>query len=70
MLKTFAKLRRAPYRVREKLTAVITIAVVVCITVVWFFFFLFSLLSKDFIKTPSEAGSAEVPAQLEAPFSE
>jgi len=71
MLKTLEKLRRAPYKARERVTAVITIAIVAGITVVWFIFFIFSLFSRDF-SPPSSAGTASgvATSSLEAPFSE
>lgn len=54
MYKSIEKLRRAPHPVRQRLTAVITIVAVAIITVVWFGFFVWSLIVN-------KSGTADVP---------
>ncbi|MES2135007.1 MAG: hypothetical protein V4449_02075 [Patescibacteria group bacterium] len=73
MFKTLAKLRRAPNEVRQNFTAFITVIIVACITLIWFFFFITSLFSTDFSKglVPAvvDTPAPETPAPaLEAPF--
>lgn len=46
MYKSIEKLRRAPHPVRQRLTALITILAVGVITVVWFIFFVWSLITS------------------------
>lgn len=69
MFKALEKLRRAPYHAREQFTAIVSVIIVGCITLVWFAFFMFSLLSTDFYKAPTPTTTSEVkPVNLQAPF--
>lgn len=71
MFKALEKLQRAPHHTRVKFTALISVIVVGFITLVWFAFFMFSILSTDFYKAPTSSVAPEVPpVNLQVPFEE
>lgn len=73
MLEKLEQLRRAPYAVRERVTALVTIAAVALITLIWFGFFatsFFSAFNKPPLTTSSAATTTPQAGAIRPPFSQ